>query len=222
MSEATERTGAGAAHRHGTRWWRPGLATLAVIVVLGAAAWLGRDTLLRSAADLWIVSDQPAAADAVAVFGGGLEDRPFAAAAYFREGWAKKIVLANIRSSPAERLGVLKAHVDANREVLVKLGVPASAIESFGTDVSNTYEEALALRQWVVHSGAHSVIVPTEIFSARRVRWMLQRVFAGEATILVLALDPLGYRRDNWWKSEGGVIGFQNEVVKYLYYRLKY
>jgi hypothetical protein len=27
---------------------------------------------------------------------------------------------------------------------------------------------------------------------------------------------------DNWWRHEAGVIGFQNEVIKYLYYRVKY
>jgi uncharacterized SAM-binding protein YcdF (DUF218 family) len=202
--------------------WHLALLLLATLAVLGTAAWFGRDMLLRSAADLWIVSDRPAPSDAVAVFGGGLEDRPFAAAAYYREGLVRKVVLPNIRPSPAELLGVLQSHVEANRKVLIRLGVPDSAIESFGTDVSNTYEEALALREWAVRSGAHSIIVPTEIFSARRVRWMLHRVFAGAATVRVPALDPIGYRKDNWWKSEVGLIGFQNELLKYLYYRIRY
>ena len=38
----------------------------------------------------------------------------------------------------------------------------------------------------------------------------------------VPALDPLDYGRNDWWKHEAGVIGFQNEVMKYLYYRMKY
>ena len=38
----------------------------------------------------------------------------------------------------------------------------------------------------------------------------------------VQALPPLEYDADNWWQHEAGVIGFQNEVVKYFYYRLKY
>jgi uncharacterized SAM-binding protein YcdF (DUF218 family) len=204
------------------RWRRGTLGALILLLAFGAAVWFGCDTVLRAAADLWIVSDQPAPADAVAVFGGGLEIRPFAAAAYYREGLVKKVVLSNVRPSPAELLGVLQSHADANRKVLIKLGVPDSAIESFGADVSNTYEEAQALRAWAARSGARRIIVPTEIFSARRTRWMLRRVFAGEATILVPALVPLEYRSDNWWKSEGGLIGFENEVLKYLYYRIKY
>jgi hypothetical protein len=30
------------------------------------------------------------------------------------------------------------------------------------------------------------------------------------------------YSRDDWWQHEQGVIAFQNEVLKYAYYRLKY
>ncbi|MEA2987354.1 MAG: hypothetical protein QOG83_65, partial [Alphaproteobacteria bacterium] len=80
----------------------------------------------------------------------------------------------------------------------------------------------LALRGWATRAGARSIIVPTEIFAARRLRWMLHRVFADDVTIRVPALDPLDYRRDNWWRNEAGLIGFQNEVIKYVYYRFKY
>jgi uncharacterized SAM-binding protein YcdF (DUF218 family) len=201
---------------------RGALGFLAVAVVLAVAAWYGREPLLRSAADAWIVSDQVGPADAVAVFGGGLEHRPFAAAMYYREGLTGKILLSNIGASRAEELGVLQSHVEANRRVLLKLGVPETAIETFGTGLSNTYDEARALREWAERTGARTILVPTEIFSARRVRWMLGRVFAGGAVIRVPALDPLDYRREDWWKHEAGLIGFQNEVVKYLYYRVKY
>lgn len=201
---------------------RGALALLALVVVLGVAGWFGRETLMRSAANLWIVSDETAPADAAAVFGGGLEIRPFAAAEYYRRGLVRKIVIANIGSSRAERLGVLASHVEANRQVLLKLGVPATAIETFGEGLSNTYEEAMALRDWAARSGTRSVIVPTEIFASRRLRWMLHRALADRITVRVTALEPLGYRRDDWWKHETGVITFQNEVIKYLYYRLKY
>ena len=107
--------------------------------------------------------------------------------------------------------------------MLLKLGVPREAILSFGTDVSSTYEEARALSEWARTNGVRSVIVPTEIFSSRRVRWMLDKQIGSIGTrVAVQALPPLEYDADNWWQHEAGVIGFQNEVVKYFYYRLKY
>jgi uncharacterized SAM-binding protein YcdF (DUF218 family) len=201
---------------------RGALTLLAIVVLLGVAAWFAREPLLRAAADMWIMSDPPVPADAVAIFGGGLEDRPFAAAAYYRQGLVKKVLLSNVGLSRATRLGALESHVQANREVLLRLGVPEGAIEVFGANLSNTREEAVALREWAEHAGARSVIVPTELFTTRRLHWILHHVFAPELEIRVPALDPGGYRRDDWWKHEAGLINFQNEVLKYLYYRLNY
>ena len=59
--------------------------------------------------------------------------------------------------------------------------------------------------------------------SARRVRWIVRREFSGTAVAIeVLAFDPPAYRRENWWKTEHGVLAFQNEILKYVYYRLTY
>jgi uncharacterized SAM-binding protein YcdF (DUF218 family) len=201
---------------------RVALALVAGVALLGLWAWHKPETVLGGAADLWIVSDEPAPADAIAVLGGGLEYRPFAAADYFRRGLAPKILVSNIGASPAERLGVLRSHVRANIEILQKLGVPAAAIEPFGDHLSDTFAEATALHEWAVRNGAHRIMVPTDIFGARRLRWTLHHVFGNDAVILVPAIDLPDYQRDNWWKNEHGVIGFQNEVAKYLYYRLKY
>ena len=61
------------------------------------------------------------------------------------------------------------------------------------------------------------------VFSSRRVRWMLHRSFAGtDVETQVAAFDPTDYSRDAWWRSEKGLISFQNEIIKYFYYRLKY
>lgn len=196
------------------------LAGCAALVVI--AGWVERAAVLRGAADLWIVSDQPVKSDAVAVFGGGLEYRPFAAADYYRRGLVARILVSNIGASPAERLGVLKSHVAANIEVLNTLGVPADAIEAFGSQLTDTYSEANALHEWALRSGARTIMVPTDIFTTRRLRWTLRRVFGDDAVVLVPAIDPLDYKRDDWWQSEAGVIAFQNEVVKYVYYRVKY
>jgi uncharacterized SAM-binding protein YcdF (DUF218 family) len=198
------------------------LAVFAVLAVLGTDAWVGCDWLLRSAADLWIVSDPIGPADAVAVFGGGLADRPFAAAEYYHKGFIKKILVSNGRQSPAEKLDVRTSEVARIEGVLGELGVPASAIETFGNDLANTQQEALALQVWAEQNDAHSIIVPTEIFSARRVRWMLHRVFGAGFVIRVVALNPSQFRRDSWWRHPQAVIAFRTEVLKYIFYRLSY
>jgi hypothetical protein len=55
------------------------------------------------------------------------------------------------------------------------------------------------------------------------VRWIFRREFSGMAVrIEVLAVEPPGYTRSDWWKKEQGLLAFQNEFLKYIYYRLKY
>jgi len=192
------------------------LATLAFVT------WFERSAVLRGAAELWIVSDSPAPADAVVILGGGVEDRPFAAAQYFRAGLAAKILLSNPHAGPAVRLGLVASDAAVSRAILLKLGVPADAIETFGQDLRDTHDEATALRDWADHAGAHRLIVPTEIFSTRRVRWMLERALGAGFIVYVPALEPEDYQRGNWWQVTPGLIAFQNEVVKYAYYRMKY
>ena len=81
----------------------------------------------------------------------------------------------------------------------------------------------MALREWADHHAVKTLIIPTEIFSARRVRWMFRREFGGQSVrILVPSFAPQQYSAAEWWKSEVGIVAFQNEILKYIYYRLKY
>jgi uncharacterized SAM-binding protein YcdF (DUF218 family) len=198
------------------------VALLTLLFLVGVSTWFGRMPLLRGAADVWIVSDPVVPSDAVAVFGGGVADRPFAAAAYYRDGLVQKVLISDNRTSPAAELGAVPSDSDANYRVLRRLGVPDGAIEFFGKGSASTHDEVLALREWAGRAGVRSIIVPTEIFSTRRVRWTLHHVFGHEFAIIVPALDPPEYRRDDWWRNAQGLITFQNEVLKYVYYRMAY
>ena len=188
------------------RLWARILVVFAAVEALGIGAWAGREWLLRSAADQWVISDPLGPADAVAVFGGGVADRPFAAAQYYRQLWVTKILV----DEPDDKA------------VLLKLGVPESAIQIFGHALGNTHQEALALRAWAKQHNLHSIIVPTESFSTRRVHWTLHRVFPPDFVIRIAALDRPVYSRTDWWEGNHGISAFELEFVKYLYYRVRY
>lgn len=202
---------------------RRALVVFLAVVLCCAAVWVNRMELLRGAADLWVVSDNVGPADAVVIFGGGLNTRPFAAAKYYREGFTNKILVSNVGLDRAEVVGGVPSHAALNRRILLKLGVPETAIKTFGSGLSNTHQEAVALRRWAVSHHASTVIVPTEDFSSRRVRWIVTHELAGTGIqVEVPALDNTKYGVENWWKDEKAIVDFQNEVLKYVYYRLKY
>jgi uncharacterized SAM-binding protein YcdF (DUF218 family) len=199
-------------------WLTIGLVAATFVITCSA-----HDTILRRATHLWIVSDPIEPADAVAVLGGGVNTRPFEAAALYKRGFAKQVLLANVELTAAEKLGVLPAHVDVNRQILLKLGVPPEAILGFGSNLTNTYEEGRALADWARHTRAKKLIVPTEYFSTRRVRWILNRELGNVGVhVMIKALRPPEYDPDLWWQYEAGRIGVRNELIKYLYYRTLY
>jgi uncharacterized SAM-binding protein YcdF (DUF218 family) len=198
-------------------------AIMLALAALIAGAWIEREAALQGAANLWILSDPMIPGDAAVVLGGGIDVRPYIAADLYAKGLVKKILISKVEEGPALGIGVLAGHTELNRKALSLLGVPESAIETFGNANRNTWEEALALKEWADRNAPSVLIIPTEAFAARRVRWTFRRRFAGTSVRLVVpSVDPPYYNHTIWWKSEGGVIAFQNELLKYLYYRLNY
>ena len=221
-----------ASSRRRTKLFCQGATILGVILLALYAGWLARVQILRGAARAWVVSDPIAPADAIVVLGGGLETRPSAAGELYKNGLAKQILISDVRPpGPADMLKPIYSHAEENRAVLLKLGIGSEAIVKFGTNLANTYEEARALARWAETNGIKSIIVPTEIFSSRRVRWIFNRELSSVGVrVEVLALNPREYNADNWWqdkspwhvRSREGVSAFLNELIKYLYYRIRY
>src|SRR5579862_339230 len=111
-----------------------GRRVIVILMLVGLAgiAWLEREPLLRGAANLWILSDEATHADAVVVLGGGVEDRPFIAADLYHKGLAKTVLISQVAESHAVKVGIVQGHTEANYQALLKLGVPAAAIDTFG------------------------------------------------------------------------------------------
>jgi hypothetical protein len=195
-----------------SRSFRYAVTVVLLLVGFGAGMWLGRDALFRGLTDLWIVSDPVTRGDAVVVLGGGLEYRPFAAADLYRKGLASKVLVSRAPGG----------HGELNRKALLKLGVPDAAIEMFGTENRNTEDEVLALKDWAEQNAASVLIVPGEILSARRVRLIFHRKFHGTGVRIEVASFEEDFTRAGWWKTNAGLIAFQTEVAKYIYYHFRF
>ena len=184
--------------------------------LLSVLCFVFRAPLLTGLAEAWIVNEP-------VILGGGLENRPFAAARLFRAGVAPQVLYMNVQLGPAEELGVVMTESEATRRILLSNGVPELSMTAIGNSVSSTYDESRAVREWVEKTGAKSVVIPTDLFHSRRVRWLFRKQLqCTPAQTYVQAVDPIRYQRTNWWQREEGLIAFQNELIKSVYYRLKY
>jgi uncharacterized SAM-binding protein YcdF (DUF218 family) len=204
-------------------WPRRLLLFFLVSFIFATPAYIFRAPLLRGAARLWIVNEPPTRADAIVVLGGGVETRPFEAARLYHSGYAPRILITQLRLDPTHDLGLTTPDHDIARKVLLKQGVPESALIAVGQGVRNTYEEALAVGDWVKENSASHIIIPTDIFHTRRSRWIFRKTLKGLGTqVTVDAVPVREYTADEWWKDERGIVAFQNEVLKFCYYLLKY
>jgi uncharacterized SAM-binding protein YcdF (DUF218 family) len=205
------------------KWVRRLLPALLALCLLAVAAFAFRAPLLRGAAHAWIVNQPLTKADVIVVLGGGPDTRPFEAARLFHLGLAPKILLMNPRHSPTVQLGLMPAEADISRNVLLKQNVPAGDIFVTSELATNSYDESIALRKWAKANHAARVIIPTDIFHTRRIRWLYGKELKGTGVrVEIEAVPALDYTADAWWQHEQGVIAFQNEILKYAYYRVKY
>lgn len=179
--------------------------------------------MLTGLANAWIVNETPTKADAIVVLGGGVEYRPFAAAQLYQQGLAPRVLIMDVKLSATDELGLTQPERAVTQQILLRHGVPNSSIDPIGQMVSNTYEESLAVGDWAQTNGVKRVIIATEIFHTRRVRWLFHKVLKGSGIdIQVVAVQPREYAATNWWRHEQGLINFQNEWVKLPYYWVKY
>jgi hypothetical protein len=92
-----------------------------------------------------------------------------------------------------------------------------------GRDVSSTHDEVPGRAPVAQKNGAKQILVPTDLFHTRRVKWLFGRTLAPLNTeVRVRAIPQRKYSTTNWWQHEDGLVGFQNEVLKFALYRWKY
>lgn len=198
-------------------------AYVVAALILLASCWFFRAPLLTGIANAWIVNDPLSHADAIVVLGGGVQTRPFEAARLYHGGYAPKILIDSPLLRPTDEIGLTPRDTDVTKQILLKQGIPEAAIWEFGKNVSSTYEEAIALHDWVRQNGAKKLLVIGDLFQTRRARWLFRKQLEKNGVqVIIRSAPPLEYNATNWWRHEEGLIAFQNELIKYALYRVKY
>ena len=201
------------------RWLR----RLLILAVTGTLLFVFRHPLLSAAARWWVVNDPVEKADAVYVLGGGLDQRPFAAAELYAKGTVPLVLVAEPSRGPAVQMNLMPSDSEVTLGILKKQHVPDSAVQRIGNGVRSSRDEAVALHEWLKTHPVRRVVIPTDPFHTRRVKWFFTREIRDTGTELaVVAIPNPRYDAERWWESEESFLSFFNELVKTLYYRLHY
>ena len=211
------------APRRRNRVLRYGGISCALFLTLCIALYVFRTPWLSGLAELWVVDDPIEHADALVILGGRPDLRAPEAARLHHQGVAPKILYMNVKFGPSVELGIIPSESEQTRRLLLSDNVPDTGMVAIGQAVASTYDESRATRAWAGKAGAKSVLVITDLAHTRRARWIFRKELSGTGVdVHVHAVAPKEYGTSDWWRHEEGLIAFQNEVIKSVFYWCKY
>jgi uncharacterized SAM-binding protein YcdF (DUF218 family) len=214
---------------HRTRRGRNCLLTIflaaAAIIFVPLMAYTFRTSILTAVGRALIMDDALQHVDMIFVLNGDVNTRPIQAAELYQQGLAPLVGIARSESHTAEEMGLAPNETDIAIQEMGKLGIPSNSIVVIPSeaDVTSTYDEAIALQQYVEANDIHSIIIVTSAFHTRRAKWICSQELRGlDVTVSMAATADEDFNATNWWKSEEGLITVNNEYVKLFYYFWKY
>lgn len=191
--------------------------------------------LVAVAAGVWLLyyggrylqhEDPLAKADAIFVLAGTRLERPLEAVDLYKAGYAPLIVLSPGRPEPGEYLlrgrGLhFPTEAELQRNALIQLGVPATAVPATDGYIDNTAQEANLLRSMVKAHHWRRVIIVTSKYHTRRAAFAFERGLEGTGTEVIMRAsryDPSDPAR--WWRHRPDFRFATSEFQKLLAYRL--
>jgi uncharacterized SAM-binding protein YcdF (DUF218 family) len=179
------------------------------------ATYVFREWWLTSAAEFLIVSDQPRAADAIIVLGGGNGDRERTGARLYHDGFAQQLLTTG---QTVDTLGFDGTFAELSAAQLEREGVPPGHIRLLATSDS-TCDDARLSRELLTALGARSLIVVSDPFHMRRAMILFKREYAGaDIELIPVAAAPSWFSTRQWWMREKDARVVVEEYFKLTYY----
>ena len=162
--------------------------------------------LLTLAGTYLVTGETPAKADAIVVLSGEVPARAMAAADLFRQGTGMTVFvspgnISSIWKRAVHELGVdLPDDSEMNRRVLMRLGVPAAAIQKID-EADGTLGEARALFSIAQRSGFTRILVVTSKYHTRRAGRIFRWVFGDTMSVQVIGSSYDDFDPARWWAN---------------------
>jgi uncharacterized SAM-binding protein YcdF (DUF218 family) len=194
---------------------RVGLIVLGILALLVAVGVV----VFRNVGH-WLVREDPLSnADVIVVLSGGLPFRAEGAADIFRTGYAPAVWISRA-AGPQEALAALGIQFvgeeEYSREILVKQGVPDSAIQIFPDAIVNTQDEVEEISREMRRTGKLTVIIVTSPQHTRRVKALWKKLVGDDPRVIVRAAPDDPFDADHWWRTTADVLAVVRESMGLL------
>lgn len=213
---------------------RPARLAVTLLVALTAAVLVGTAVYaFRGPLSEWLIQrlvdvDRPVRSDAIVVLSGETPEREIAAADLYHDGYASQILM----TEEPERSGVvlLRARgiqvprtIDARREYLRQLGVPAGAITVLDPQIVSTINEAERVAAWVrSRRDVKLLLAVTSPTHTKRARYSFERVLEGTGVSVRMHATAFLYDPGARWQARVDLREALIEWQKIVFYRLRY
>jgi len=198
------------------------LQCLGVLLVGILLAGLATAPILRGIADFLIVEDSLEHAAAIVALAGQVPFREIEAAKLYHAGMAPQVVIVrggpNAESQALRDLGIrTRGGWELSREVLIRQGVPASAIVILTSKAGGTLEELQAVYSAMTSKDAPIILV-TSKYHTRRTRLTWQHVTAGKSRPIVRAATGDPFDPNHWWQRRSFALSVVREYLGLINY----
>jgi uncharacterized SAM-binding protein YcdF (DUF218 family) len=167
----------------------------------------------------WLVREDPlASADVIVVLSGSMPSRAEEAARLFRGKYAPEVWVSRPTSPAASlaALGISYAGEETyNREILIRLGVPANCIHIFPEPIVDTEQEVREIARQLREKNKRSAIIITSPQHTRRVKALWRRIAGGDLTAILHAAPEDSFNV-HWWRNTRDAFAVMRELMGLL------
>ncbi len=184
---------------------------------------LSLNSIFRGIGSWLHATDTPDQTDMCFVLGGNSYERGLEAFRLYQE-FPQQPFIATGGNYPYQILclDTTMLECELTRHFMLSKGVPASQVDTLSS-AHSTMDESNEILQWCKKNNADYITVISSAFHMRRVRMVFEDKFEKEGIkINFHGAAPIEYNELNWWQNEEGMIMTNNELVKILYYAIKY
>lgn len=193
----------------GRRFW---LSILAAFLFLGLLVFLNLGR--------WLVEEDPLEkASAIAVLSGRMPGRALEAARLYKQGYAPRVWLTH-STEPRDTLAKLSIPFSGedfyDKQILIKEGVPESAIQVLEPPIVNTADEMKTIGGELRKEKQGSVILVTSKVHTRRTRALWDRLSARDGIAIIRGVSDDPFDSAHWWRNTVDALDVVREVLGLL------
>jgi len=193
------------------------LLVCALLCVVCVCLFFNYRPLLSLYAGLFSVHNATPGANALVVLGGRVETRFPRALELYRQGYADKILLTDLRPYTC---GIPDFDCSERKIALAQRdyfepGAPVVVVPSrSGTGAVSTFDEAWDVLLFSQSNGYSHLIIVTDDFHTRRALYAFRKVFQASGIIIEAMGAPNAiFDAQNWWNSDAGLKAYLLEPM---------